>query len=259
MKKQRTALSVRANRRYQRMSYEAMEARQLLAADVIAANSLHVCELDAPSVEAVAQVAPSTVEIDTAFEQTKKFDVIDKVFSRQPVAVSEVIIDDGTASRSMVRSITLVFDGIVDPQSDAIQLIQRESGAAVELRMTVDDSSGVSQVRLTFSGEMATRSGSLVDGNYKLNVTGDLLGSPSGAADFMFGDEAKDNLYRFFGDSKSDRTVDVFDVLGFRKTYQLNEEDPGFNAQFDENADGTINVFDLLFLRSNFGETLDFT
>jgi len=257
MKKQRTALSVRARRRRQKMSYRTLEARQLLAADVFTANALQTCNLNAPAVETVAQIEHSVAETDMMFAGLA--DTTDDAMSRQlPVGVSEVIIDGGTDSRSIVRSITIIFDGIVDPQTDAIQIIQRESGSAVDLRMTVDNSSGVSHVRLTFSGDLATGSGSLVDGNYKLNVIGDLLGSSSGGVDFVFGDQAEDNLYRFFADSNGDRNIDVFDVLGLRKTYLHTEDDAGFDAQFDENADGIVNVFDLLSFRSNWGETLDF-
>jgi len=253
MNKRRTALSVRARRSDRQLNYRTLEARQLLAADVFAENSLQVCELSARTTETVAPIDDSAV--DSVFAEFVSSNTTDR---HLPVGVSELIIDNGTDSRSMVRSITLIFDGIVDPQSDAIKVAQRETGSEVDFTLTIDNSSGVSQATLTFLGDLTTDSGSLVDGNYQLDVVGDLLGSASGGTDFVFGDQEGDNLYRFFSDSNGDRTSDVFDLLGFRKTYRLGQDDPGFDAQFDENADGTVNIRDLLKFRSNYRETLNF-
>lgn len=65
-------------------------------------------------------------------------------------------------------------------------------------------------------------------------------------------------MNRHYGDSNGDRTINVFDLLSFRRAFQSSVGDADFDASLDFNDDGTINVFDLLPFRQRFGESLDF-
>jgi len=172
------------------------------------------------------------------------------------IKVTGVAIGDSTNSRSVVDQLTLDFDNIVNPQAGAFELIQRESGQTVDLNWTIDNSSGVSQVIVDFSGALVENGGSLVDGNYQLNIDGTLLGGSVPGSDFTFGDQESDGFYRYFGDFDGNKNVNVFDLLGFRQTYRLTSADAGFDARFDSNGDGNINVLDLLRFRQNFGTSL---
>ena len=141
-------------------------------------------------------------------------------------------------------------------------------GGAVDVIPAIDNSSGATVVTLTFSGAFTSASG-LDDGNYQLTVLGDRITSSSGTAmdgdgdgnaggDFVFGDSASDNFYRFFGESDGNRSVTVVDLLQFRRAWDSTIGDADYSAQFDTDADGDIDVFDLLAFRRNYANTLDF-
>jgi hypothetical protein len=166
-----------------------------------------------------------------------------------------VVLGDGSEGRSSIKQLTLEFDGIVDPSGDAFSLTQRETNSQVEIAWKIDNSSGVSIVVITFSGSLTETSGSLVDGNYELRVDGDLLGVA--ANDFAFGNEEADSFFRQFGDGNGDRTVNVLDLLPFRRTYGLTDADPGFDSQFDSDGNNIVNILDLLSFRRNYLTTLE--
>ncbi|QEG23529.1 M4 family metallopeptidase [Mariniblastus fucicola] len=172
------------------------------------------------------------------------------------ISVTDLVIGDGTDSRSVIDQLTLSFDGVVDLQTDALTLTHRDTLQTVDLDWTIDNSSGVSNVTVTFSGALVETGGSLVDGNYELTVNGSLLGGSVPGSDYTFGDQESDNFYRFYGDADGNRNVNVFDLLGFRQTYQLSDGSLGFDERFDSNGDGTVNIFDLLKFRQNYGESL---
>lgn len=180
----------------------------------------------------------------------------------------EVIVSDGEAQRSMLLEIEVVFPGVVQIDNSAFSMIQT-GGTAVGLSFSTASSNGNTIATISFSGNHVENSGSLEDGNYQLTIDGagvldaqgnnfdvDRDGIPGGQ--LVFGDEEAENLYRFFGDFNLNRTVNVFDLLGFRQTYRLMTGDASFDSSFDSNLDGIINVFDLLRFRQNYRLTLAF-
>ena len=171
------------------------------------------------------------------------------------IEITEVIFGDGTDNRSFVDQVTLEFDGIVDPEQGAFELVQSETGQLVDLEWTIDNSSGSSLVTITFVGSLTEASGSLQDGNYQLSVDGSLLGEAN-AASYVFGDDETEDFYRYFGDTNGDRNVDIFELLQFRQTYLLADSNANFNANFDNNGDGVVNIFDLLKFRQNYRNPL---
>jgi methionine-rich copper-binding protein CopC len=172
------------------------------------------------------------------------------------VEVTDFILGDGSNNRSFVDQFTLNFNGVVDLQQDALSLVHRETGQAVDLDWVIDNTSGQSVVTAVFSGALTESGGSLIDGNYELTVDGSLLGSSAYGDNFVYGDSETDAFYRFFGDVDRNRTVDIFDLLPFRLTYRLAEGDQDFDGRFDSNGDGEIDVFDLLRFRQNFRSSL---
>ncbi|MBX7106090.1 MAG: right-handed parallel beta-helix repeat-containing protein, partial [Gemmataceae bacterium] len=91
-------------------------------------------------------------------------------FEVQPVRVASVTINEGSAQRSRVTSLTVNFTGAVSlpaVPADAFRLVRQYDGAAVALQAKLAGNSAV----LTFtSGPL--EAGSLADGKYTLTVRG---------------------------------------------------------------------------------------
>lgn len=160
-------------------------------------------------------------------------------------------VNDGSAQRSRVTSLTVRFSGIVTfsgPPADAFTLM-RNGGKAVNFIATVSVEFGATVVKLSnFTGAEA-QFGSLRDGRYTMNalasqissggqaLDGDANGTPGG--NLVFGDAQ--GLYRFFGDINGDRRVDIADYGLFSLSY-LNAAN--YVAAFDFNGDGRIDILD---------------
>jgi hypothetical protein len=90
-----------------------------------------------------------------------------------PAQVGGVAVNDGSAQRSMVNSLTVTFNGPVTLDPGAFQLT-REDGSAVELALNTSMVDGNSVATLAFAGS-DVGGGSLADGSYTLTVRGDLI------------------------------------------------------------------------------------
>ena len=131
-----------------------------------------------------------------------------------PARVASVVVNDGSAQRSMVNSLTVTFDGPVTLDPGAFEL-SRQDGSPVELTVAASVVNGQTVAVLTFAGPDIV-GGSLADGSYTLVIRGDrvhdrcgreLDGDGDGAA----GGDRTDAFFRLFGDSDGDRDVDLSD------------------------------------------------
>jgi hypothetical protein len=179
-----------------------------------------------------------------------------------------VAINQGELQRSMLLDWEVSFAGDVEIGESAFSLEKVGDGdVPVSFASLFEGNRTIAD--LSFSGRFTEPSGSLVDGNYQLTINGDSIidsqgiavdvdedGTPGGI--LVVGDEESEACYRLFGDVDQNRSVDVFDLLGFRQTYQLVTGDASFDASFDFNIDGLIDVFDLLKFRLNYRKTLPF-
>ncbi|MCC7333449.1 MAG: right-handed parallel beta-helix repeat-containing protein [Pirellulaceae bacterium] len=149
-----------------------------------------------------------------------------------------VTIDDGTAQRSMVRSITIDFDSIVTIDTSAIQV--HSGGVALSSlsyeTLTVGDQS---RVIVRFVG-VEHLGGSLVDGNYQLRIAA----SAANLDGRTLNAERVDDFFRFFGDSDGDRDVDAQDRGRFGLTFRKSNGQIGFDSRFDSDADGDVDAQD---------------
>jgi len=169
--------------------------------------------------------------------------------------VQTIVIDNDTIQRSMVRNLTVVFDGVVTFEgatAAAFSLVRTGTGGgAVTLAATATSVTGVTVATLTFSGGF-TQNGSLGDGNYTLTVLGNQVRNSTG----LMGTDRTQNFHRFYGDINGDRAVNGLDLAVFRTAFGTSTGNAAFVEFLDFNADGAINGLDLPEFRNRFGTTL---
>jgi hypothetical protein len=183
-----------------------------------------------------------------------------------PVVVSTVV-NDGSAQRSRVTSLTVTFNFVVSfsgTVSNSFTLTRVSDGAAVNFGAMATTTGGVTVVTINKFTGSATESGSLADGRYTLtalqsqiSANGQQLDGNSdglGGDNYAFGDAQ--GLYRMFGDINGDRQVDIADLTPFAGTFGLTAGQAGFIAAFDFNGDGQVDIFDLTQFAKRFGTTL---
>lgn len=94
--------------------------------------------------------------------------------------VRSFVVNDGTAQRSIVKSLTVTFGGPVTFDPGAFEVRSRD-GRSVGLNVASSLVDGKNVVVLTFTGSQVTR-GSLPNGRYTLTVHGDKVHDPQGQA-----------------------------------------------------------------------------
>jgi hypothetical protein len=174
--------------------------------------------------------------------------------------VASVVINDGSAQRSMVTSLTVTFDGPVTVDAGAFQLM-RQDGTAVDLNVTTSIVNGQTVAVLTFNGAGIV-GGSLADGNYALAVRGDLVHDVygralDGDADGAAGGDHSTSLFRLYGDSDGDRDVDLSDLGRFLSTFGDQPGDSDYRWYFDVNGDDRVGVVDLVAFARRLGTRLN--
>src|SRR5262249_58302824 len=106
------------------------------------------------------------------------YEGIDDALAGAPQKVDSVIVNDGSAQRSMVNSITVTFGGAVILDPGAIEL-RRQDGSLVDARFDISLVAGKTVAVLTFSGTEFI-GGSLADGSYNPTGLADHLPDPWG-------------------------------------------------------------------------------
>jgi ELWxxDGT repeat protein len=177
-----------------------------------------------------------------------------------PERVESVTINDGSAQRSRVTSLTVTFSGGVSFDPGAFELL-RQDGSPVGLEIVTSLAEGRTVAVLTFAGDDIL-GGSLADGNYTLTIRGerihDALGwSLDGDGDGTPGVDRVDSFFRLYGDSDGDRNVDLLDVVAFFGTFGRTAEDPAFLWYFDFDGDGAVDTTDLLAFAGRYGMQLN--
>jgi hypothetical protein len=153
--------------------------------------------------------------------------------------VDSVVVNDGSAQRSRVDSLTVTFSTEVTLSAGAFTLV-RQDGTAVNLSIATSVVAGHTVAVLTFDGP-ATEFGSLADGRYTLTLRADRVHDSAGRA---LDSDRQVDLFRLFGDSNGDGVVDETDRALFEAAFGLHQGDPGYLAYFDFNGDGVIEAAD---------------
>lgn len=179
--------------------------------------------------------------------------------------VSGVVINDGSKQRSMVTSISVPFSNLVNfAGNDALAAFKLEkmNGASpvgtVGLTALVQNMVSHTVVKLTFNGGF-TEFGSLVDGQYRLTITGSSItdyslqmldgdGNGTGGDNFV---SAPDSIHRLFGDADGNRVVSAADFNEFRLQYGTTGA-----SFFDFNGDNMVSASDFNQFRLRYGMTI---
>jgi hypothetical protein len=171
----------------------------------------------------------------------------DDALAGAPQEVESVVVNDGSAQRSMVNRITVTFGGTVTLDPGAIDL-RRQDGTPVNFRLDVSLVGGRTVAVLTFAGP-GFAGGSLADGNYTLTVRADRVHDRwgrelDGDGDGSAGGDRVDGFFRLFGDSDGDGNVDGQDRPSFRSAFGTSAGEPGYLWYFDFDGDGAVDGHD---------------
>jgi len=175
--------------------------------------------------------------------------------------ITNVKFDDGTAQRSLVRSITVTFNTLVDLPAniaDAFSLYRTGPGLPndfVGLSVTLNNTPTQTVAVITFNAGPLVQSTSLIDGNYEFKVLASQVSAGGlqldGNGDGTGGDDRVESTFRLFGDSNGDRSVTSVDFAAFRSVFGLTGP-----SMFDFNGDGVTNSNDFAAFRARFGLTI---
>jgi subtilisin-like proprotein convertase family protein/subtilisin family serine protease len=165
-------------------------------------------------------------------------------------------INDGNLQRSVVRSFTVAFSGLVQlpaNPSDAFTLTRTGPGGPTgPVALTIDtatlSTSTQTIAKITFSGAL-TEAGSLRDGRYDFTVLGAQV--TSGGVP-LTGNYEVSQLHRLFGDANGDGVVTANDFNAFRLVYGTS--DPA--SIFDINGDDQVTAFDFNEFRLRYGMSI---
>jgi Bacterial pre-peptidase C-terminal domain/Dockerin type I domain len=177
-----------------------------------------------------------------------------------PIVVQGTQVNDGSAQRSMVQSLTVSFNHAVTLDAGAFTIVLhanstingqtgQTAGTVPVLGWTTSDG-GLTYV-ITFSGA-GVLNNSIADGLYDLRLdhtkTHDAT-SQTLATDYLF------SFYRLFGDFNGDGTVNNADSFQFSRAFNKSTGQSGYLAFFDFNGDGTINNSDSFQFNKRFNTT----
>jgi RHS repeat-associated protein len=161
-----------------------------------------------------------------------------------PPTVESVVINDGSAQRSMVTRITITFSGPVTLDPGALEL-REQGGGPVGLALATSQVGGKTVVVLSFAGSGIV-GGSLADGTYCLILHGDKIRGGSGQAldgdadGLAGGDFVDEAIARLFGDTDGDGDEDYLDYLSFRTALDKKVGDAAYLWYLDYDRNGII-------------------
>ena len=176
-----------------------------------------------------------------------------------PVYVSTFQVNDGSAQRSMVESLTVTFNVPVTLSTGAITLLDETTNTAVAIQWTPTAGPSASYT-VTWSNPSQYTGGSLSNGQYVLTVNHTLVSSTVGS---MTADQSYSFL-RLFGDYNGDGIVNNADYMMFKKAYGATVGSATYNTYwyfdyyFDNylNTGATINSSDLTAFLNDYGTSI---
>lgn len=150
--------------------------------------------------------------------------------------VQSVQVNDGSAQRSMVTSLTITFASTVYAVPPGAIVIQQGTTNLVPTALVVSGN----QVTVLFTGLPGVVNGSLPDGRYSLSVSGKSVAQ----------------FFRLYGDSTGDGQVDSKDLTVFQAALRSRRGMANYQAFFDFNGDGVIDSSDYAQFLARYGSRL---
>jgi arylsulfate sulfotransferase len=193
-----------------------------------------------------------------AFRVRTLYEGTDDALAGVPQRVESVVLNDGSAQRSMVNQITVTFGGAVVLDPGAIEL-RRQDGSLVGAQVSISLLGGKTVAVLTFAGTEFV-GGSLADGSYTLTVRSDRVHDRfgrelDGDGDGLSGGNRVDDFFRLFGDGDGDGDVDRLDRDLFRSAFRTSADDAGYLWYFDFDGDGDVDGWDNGQFNRRFGQS----
>jgi len=209
----------------------------------------------------------------------ESIDVKNWVYSRTAIGpavpgVASSSIDDGSAQRSLVRKVTVVFDNpVTTMDANALKLLKYspdaggvvaagDAGTDISTALNTPTSSADGLTwTWTFKTDPNTTTNlsftSLNDGVYSYVLDHTKVHGAAGTmtADYLGPTTAtnpKGQFHRLFGDVNGNKTVNNADFALFRNTFLLSNGQPGYNSAFDYDGNNTINNADFAQFRNRF-------
>lgn len=189
------------------------------------------------------------------------------VFVEPGPTVMAVMLNTGSVQRSVLTDICVVFDSEVDLASDAMTIVDRSTGLAIDA-LNIDHMvmGGMSVCCITFADHVdihqRASGNSLQDGNYHLAINAAgvtaVQSGPAMEEDYIYGDAAEHGFFCLFGDTDGDRDVDGQDYGRFGATFLKTFGMVGFDASVDYDGDGDVDGQDYGQFGANFFQTMPF-
>jgi hypothetical protein len=180
------------------------------------------------------------------------------IASDDTLQVSQTVIQEGTAQRSIITYMKVTFNAAVAIAAGAFQIVNRGTGQFLNFSVAATVAGGRTTATLVFQagnsvyGRQAEFA--LNDGNYQLTIDAtkvtylglQLDGNRNGTAgdNYVFGAVAADKFFRYFGDMDGDRDVDATDYGRLGLTYRKIAGQSGFNKFLDYDGDGDVDATD---------------
>ena len=167
----------------------------------------------------------------------------DDALAGAPGTVESVVVNDGSAQRSMVKSVTVNFGGAAVLDPGAIEL-RRQDGTAVNFEVATSTAAGRTVAVLTFALPEFI-GGSLSDGSYALTVRADRVHDRwgrqlDGDGDGLAGGDRVAAFSRLFGDSDGSGMVAWPDRELFRAAFKTRGIEAGYSWFFDFDGAGEV-------------------
>lgn len=172
-----------------------------------------------------------------------------------PPTVTSMQIDDGSAQRSVVRSLSFTFDQDVSASLGAgdLKVAFKADGAAVADAVP---SWNAATRTATFSFQNLA-GGSLPNGNFTATLVANGIVNSSGEAldgnrDGLAGGDSQTSVFRLFGDVDGDRDVDFLDAFRYRDLLSKANPTAQELRPFDSDGDGVLGAADRQAFEANY-------
>ncbi len=150
--------------------------------------------------------------------------------------IEDIKVGDGTGQISSVKNVKVMFNTIVEVESDAFTLSGPSgTGSNVNLSVQTETVSNKTEANITFSGP-EVKGGSLPDGKYTLEVIKENIQANGMSLESNVSQE----ITRIFGDHNGDGFVGLDDLQAFRDSYRSELGDANYLDYFDFDSDGDI-------------------